>query len=349
MLWKEINEEVRKSGGVIQPSAGDVHVNVPLTNISVAFMQDASAYVAARIFPNIPVMKQSDLYFEYDREAWLRSHMEERADGTESAGATYMIESDTYFAKVYALHDDVTDRVRVNADNPLSPDQDATMFLSGQALLQKETKFATEFLKDGVWTLSVDGAAARAATDLSADGSNNVVYWSSADSTPIEDIRLMKREIQMRTGFRPNVLVISRPIYDVLVEHPDIIDRLNRGQTSGAAQANMDDLKRLFELEDLVVMDAIQNTSALGVAASYKFIGDKDGLLLYRPAAPGLRVPSAGYTFSWRGYIGASSEGARISRFRMENLKADRIEIECAYTFKRISADLGCFIDGIIQ
>ena len=35
------------------PSRGDVHVNRPLTNMSVAFMQSAENFVASRVFANI--------------------------------------------------------------------------------------------------------------------------------------------------------------------------------------------------------------------------------------------------------------------------------------------------------
>ena len=82
-------------------------------------------------------MKQSDAYFEYDREAWLRSNMEERKAGAESAGATYMVSTDTYFCKVFALHDDIPDQMRANADMPLAPDQDSTEFLTEQATAAK--------------------------------------------------------------------------------------------------------------------------------------------------------------------------------------------------------------------
>ena len=39
----------------LQPGRGDVHVDAALTNISVAFMQDASHFIAAQVFPEIPV------------------------------------------------------------------------------------------------------------------------------------------------------------------------------------------------------------------------------------------------------------------------------------------------------
>ena len=348
-IRKEV-ERISRSGGIVQPSASDVHVNRPLTNISIAFMQAADAFVATRIFQNIAVMKQSDAYFSYDREAWFRSQMEERKPGTESAGATFMVDTDTYYAKVYALHDDIPDQVRANTDMPLNMDSDSTEFLTMQSMLLKEKTFASSFLQDGVWTLSADGNATVSSTlDFLSDGNNNIVFWSADDSDPIGDVRRMKTAVQLRTGFRPNVLTIARYVYDILVEHPDIIDRLNRGQTTGTAQANRDDLMRLLELDDLIIMDAVENTSGIGATASYKFIGDKDGLLSYRPASPGLRVPAAGYTFSWRGYIGASDMGSRVFRFRMNALRSDRIEIESAFVFKQVSADLGVFLDGIVQ
>ena len=345
-----IIDEIRKSGGVIQPGPGDVHVNRPLTQFSIAYMQSASAFVADRVFRNIPVMNQSDMYWEYDREAWLRSQMKERAPGTEAEIATYMRQTGSYLCRVWALKTLIDDQTRANTDPPLGPDQDATDFLSAQGLLQREKRFATNYLKDGVWNLSVDGAGQRSAdVDLTADGKNNLIYWSSADSTPIEDIRLMKRSVQQRTGFRPNVLVISREICDILVDHPDIIDRLNRGQTDGPADANMDDLMRLFELEDILVMDAIEVTNALGATVTYEFLGKKDGLLLYRPARPGLKVPAAGYTFSWTGYLGAGDMGNRVKRYRMESHESDAVEIQAAYDFKQVSADMGVFLDGIVQ
>ena len=38
----------------IEPSRSDVHVDGPLGNISVAFLQSQDAFVADTVFPNIP-------------------------------------------------------------------------------------------------------------------------------------------------------------------------------------------------------------------------------------------------------------------------------------------------------
>ena len=42
------------------PTSQDVHVDAILTSMSVAYMQDSNAFVSSRVFPTIPVQKQSD-------------------------------------------------------------------------------------------------------------------------------------------------------------------------------------------------------------------------------------------------------------------------------------------------
>ena len=333
-----------------QPSRGDVHVNRPLTNISVAYMQAAGIFIASRVFPNIPVMKQSDAYFTYDRGEFNRDDMEERMPARESAGGTYKIASDTYYARVFAFHKDVPDQVRSNQDSPINLDREATEFVTRKGLIKREVSWVDTYFKTGVWSFAVDGAGSRSTSlDPSGTSDNDVAYWSAADSTPIEDVRLLKRLVLEETGFMPNVLTLGRAVFDVLVDHGDIVGRLDRGQTTGPAIANRDALAALFEVDEILVMDAIRNTGKEGQSANHSFIGGKHALLSYRPATAGLLTPSAGYTFSWNGYLGASDDGIRIKRFRMENLASDRVEAEMAYDQKLIAADLGALFNGIVQ
>ena len=76
-----------------QPTVTDVHVNVPLTNISIAYIQQQQAYRAAEIFPMIPVQKMSDKYFYYTKSYWFTNEAKIRADGAESEGTGYGIDS----------------------------------------------------------------------------------------------------------------------------------------------------------------------------------------------------------------------------------------------------------------
>ena len=333
----------------VQPSRSDVHVNRPLTNISIAYMQLRTNFVAGRVFPNIPVGKQSDAYFTYDRGEFNRDAMEERAPATESAGGTYKIGTDTYYARVYAYHKDVPDQVRANQDDPIDLDREATEFVTLKGLIRREVTWVDSYFKTGVWTFEADGASARSTSfDPTSQAANDLVLWDDPSGTPIEDVRLLKRYMLEETGFMPNTLTLGRPVFDALVDHPDIVGRLDRGQTTGPVMATRDSLAALFELETVLVMDAIRNTAKEGQDASHSFIGGKHALLSYRPVAPGLLTPSAGYTFSWNGYTGASDEGIRIKRFRMDHLESDRIEADMAYDQKLIAPDLGVFFNGMV-
>ncbi len=338
-----------------QPSRSDVHVNRPLTNISIAFLQNQEAFVASRVFPNIPVGKQSDAFFTYERGEFNRDEMEERAPATESAGGTYKIGTDTYFAKTRAYHRDVPDQVRANADDPINLDREAVDFVTHKALIKREVTWAAAFFTAGApgdtWTFDVDGASTRSGSfDPENASNNNVVFWDDASSTPIEDIRLLKRFVLESTGFMPNALTLGRPVFDALIDHPDIVGRLDRGQTPvGPAMANKAQLAALFELEDILVMDAIQNTGVEGQTNVHSFIGGKHALLSYRPSSPGIMTPSAGYTFSWTGLVGTGSDGLRIKRFRLDAIESDRVEIDMSYDQKLISADLGAFFGDIVQ
>lgn len=327
----------------MNPTPGDVHVNTPLTNISIAFLQNAANFVASRVFPNIPVTKQSDRYYVYERGDFNRDEMAERAPATESVGGGYRLDNTpTYFANRFSFHKDIPDEVRANADAVLNPDREATAYVTHKALIKREKLFVQKFFQSGLWGVDYTGVA-------NSPSGNNILQWNDANSTPIETVRAAKRSIAERTGFEPNKLVLGRAVYDALLDHPDIIDRLKYGQTAGAAaNTSTNDLAALFKVDEILVMNAVENTAKEGAAASHSFIGGKNALLCHAATAPGLMTPTAGYTFSWTGLLGAGAEGNRIKSFRMEQLGADRIEIDMCFDQKLVSADLGQFFSGIV-
>ena len=326
-----------------QPTKGDVHVNRPLTNISIAYFQEASAFIADRVFPSIPVEKQSDAYWVIPRDSFNRDEMKIRAPGTESAGGGYEVDpSNTYYAHVRAYHHDIPDQVRANTDSPLSSDREATVLCTHKALINREKNFTNAYFKTGVWGTDVTGVNA-GPTGL------QVLQWDDAASTPIEDIRLYKRTIEAQTGVAPNTVVLGQDVLDTLYDHPDIIDRLKYGQTNGGpANATVSDLQALFKIDRILVGAAIHNTAAEKVAENSNFLFKKGALLCYSAPSPGIMTPSAGYTFSWTGFLAAGPNGTRMKKFRMEHLESDRVEIQSAYDQKITAADLGLFFSTII-
>jgi hypothetical protein len=325
----------------MKPTPSQVHVNRPLSILSIAFMQSLEGFVADKVFPVIPVDKQSDLYYEYARGDWNRNQMRKRAPGAESAGGVYSVSNSPYMCDVFGLHKDIPDQVRANADSIFALDSEGTEFLSRQALLQREINFSTDFFKPGVWTNNVTGVA-------SGPGANQVLQWNDPSSTPIENIREAKRAMQLLTGLKPNKLTVGAQVWDKLVDHPDVLDRIKHSAGNDRpAIVTKAAFAALVELEEILVMETIQNTAGEGLADSNAFIGGKRALLTHSPARVGLMTPAAGLTFAWRGYLGGTQASA-VSRFRLERNKVDRLEIEAAYDQRRVAADLGFFWETII-
>ncbi len=332
----------------MNPITSDQHVNTPLTQIAVQFKQDTSRFVADKVFPVVPVQKQSDLYYIWNRGDFNRLVMQKRAPSTESVGGAFRLSTTPYFVPVWALHKDIDDQTRANADNVFNQDRDATNYLMGQALLTKEVEFANNILKTGVWATDVTGVA-------SAPSTNQTLIWTDPGSDPIGDIDIAMAKVLGTTGMEPNTFTVGYSVYQALRKHPDIIDRVKYTQNIGANETvriNESALAYLFGVERFLVIRAIQNTAAMSVdtptAETNAFVSGNDALLSFSPGSPSTDMPSAGYTFSWTGYLGATQDGTRVKRFRMEEIASDRIEIEAAFAQKIIASDLGYFFNNIV-
>lgn len=324
------------------PDRSDLHIDKALTNMSVQYLQDESNFIAGQVFPMVPVQKQSDRYFVYKKEDWFRDDAQERAPGTESAGGDYDIDNTpTYFCRKYAFHKDVFEEDRANADDPLTPDEDAVAFVTDKILLNKENNWARTFFKTGVWGTDLQGAATAAA--------GKVVYWDDyANSSPIEDITAASTAQAEVTGKRPNTIVMGRRAYDALKNHPDFLDRVKYTQ-KGVVTTDL--IAQMFDVDRVLVANAIQNTAKKGQQAEMSFILGNHVLLCYTTNAPRLKTATAGYTFVWTGLMGSNALGGRINRFSMPQLGigTERIECELAYDMKVIAADMGTFIENAVK
>ena len=185
------------------PTPGDVHVNGPLTNMSLAYSNELEMYVADRAAPIIPSSKQSDVFYKYDKEYWFRDALRLRGPGQEAAELGYGVSTDSFHCDVWAGKKPIPDMVRSNEDGPLNSDRDAMEFVTELERIRREKSFASTFMLTGTWTTDYDGV------DSGSPTANQVQRWDRAASTPIEDIRALRTSVHLLTGVRPNVLVMG--------------------------------------------------------------------------------------------------------------------------------------------
>jgi len=329
-------QQIRKA----QPTPSQVHVNAPLTNISIAYIQSASDFIADKVFPIVPVDKKTDIYWLYTKSYWFKNEAKLRAPGTESAGSGYNVDStNIYSCDVYAMHHDIPDQVRSNADPGIDVERDATLFVTQRLLILREQLFISQFMNSGVFNNDYAGVS-------TVPSANQFIQWDDyANSDPISDIRHGRIAIKQQTGFRPNTLVVSEDVFEALRNHPDIVDRY---KYTSAQVITADMIARLFEVDRFLIAGAVYDPANEGGVSEMQFMSQKSALLCYSAPNPGLMTPSAGYTFAWRGLSGMGY-ATSIKNMRMEQLEADRIEGQSAFDFKVVGADLGAFYGSAIS
>lgn len=319
------------------------HIDRALTNISVAYMQGADAFIADKVFPIIRVQKQSDVYFEYSKADNFRNEVQERGRGAESAGGNWNARiADPYYCRKYAYHYDITEEERVNYDKPLDVERDTVEWLGHKMLLKREIDFASKFFKTGVWKND---------TNKSAD------KWSSQTSDPVKDVNNAMLEMAEETAVKPNFAIMSPDVFYALKNHEGIMDRIKYTQKG---IITLDLIASLFELDRIFVPWAVYNDEAQvpkmtepadsETKINMNFIYKGCMLLGHCAGRPSLKAPTAGYIFAWTGLEGASAYGNRMVRIKMDQLGlgTERFEMEMAYDMKVISKDCGHFFYNLV-
>jgi len=315
-----------------EPTLSDVHVDTALTDFSRAYFQPSEKFIWNRVFGTVASSKQTNKYYVYDKDNLLRIEARKRAPNTESAGRDYSLSTDSFYCDVWALHEDISEQIRANADPALDPEQDAAASIAMDMNATLDVQFVSAFFTTSLWGTDVTGA-----TDFT--------QWGNAAATPIENIETGKETVERNTGFEPNTLVLGREVWTQLKNHPDIIARLpdNAPRTvSPMFLANLFDVPRVF------VARSIRNTAQQGLTGSYSFNFGKHALLAYANPSPGLRSPQAANTFVWTGLIGAV-DGVRTKRLPIPEKDAlPRVETDAAVGFKVVGSDLGYFFSAAV-
>lgn len=325
-----------------QPTFGDVHVSAALTDISIAYLQSADAYIADKVFPFLAVNFQADKYFIFSKSDFFRDEAQKRADATESAGGGFNLSTGTYSCDVWAFHKDIGDQVRANADPAVDIETSSTEFCTQRLLIRRDRQFVTSYMGTGIWATDITGVAA-------TPTAGQTFQWSDdTNGDPITDVQTGKTTIMQSTGFEPNKLTIGYPVFAALIKHPLIVDRIKYTSMPTARNVTEKLLAEMFDVDEVVVSKAVYNSGIEGGTDSFNFILGKSALLSYAPSGPSLMMPSAGYIFGWRGYTGLNDIGIRTSSWYEQKLKCTRVECEMSYSMSLTGADLGYFFATIV-
>ena len=317
-----------------QPTGQDLHIDVLLSTILLAYMNMDGAYVADRVFPTIFVNKQSNLIGEIRKEDFFRDQAVIRAPGDKVPATGFGTKKDKmYFCRNFAAAILVDPETRNNQDNPFDVDRIATLIVSERMRLRKEKLFANKFFQPSVWATN---------EDFSDDGFSQ---WNQfATANPVDDIERNSLAIESTTARVPTDLTIGRAVWSKLKQNPLLMEKIKFTQR---AVLTRELVAALLELGSINIGRAIEVTSTEGAATpTFTFLFGKHALLTHTPAEPGILIPMPGATFVWN--QPARPGSSYVRRLYLQEEHTDKIEGHLYQDLQVLGPDLGAFMENAV-
>ncbi len=311
------------------PTINDVQLIEPvLTNMLVAYRQNADRFVAGRAFPSVPVSNDSGTYPILTKKYWFLDELARRAPGDPFARVEYGVESGTYKTEQWAADSAIADETRANSQIPMELERVAVELLAQRSMLRKEKAFSDDFMKTGVWGTS----------------NTTAVDWDDTTSgDPIADLLLASETISNNTGYMPNTLIVGHIVHRALMNHPDILDRI-KYVMAGTQDNIRGALLSVLGIDNYLVSRATYSATNEAAAFAATPVIDDDALLIYSNPSAGLFDATAGKTFVW----GPGGGEGTIYRYRSNSRHADVVQHKEQWDQAVVAADLGYFFSDIV-
>ena len=137
-----------------------VHLDQPLSNLTLAYVQSQDTFIADKVFPTVGVARQSDKYYIYDRANMNRAgDVKILAPRTEVNRIGMAISNDSYYADVRGLGMDFDEQTIANEDEVLEIRSAGAQTLAMRMLLSREANFPSTFFSTAFWTTPLACAA----------------------------------------------------------------------------------------------------------------------------------------------------------------------------------------------
>lgn len=269
------------------PIGRNGHADRPLGNKAMMAFNATDAGFIGNLFPAIPVSKQSDYYGIIDKASFLRREElgAKRAPGTAARRKLFTVSSDQFFCDGYAIAGEIPVEYGRNADDWIRLRENQTLALTHDLRLQQESRIAKL-----VTSISNVGSG------VALTGTNK---WSDGNSDPLGTVNTAHAFIRSQTGLIANTMILDWNTEKILRQHPMIIDRFK--YTTGNGQATRTQLAEFFDVSNIYVANAVENTGAETTGGDVT-MGDVWGntcILAHMGVAQGPMTQTPVHRFQW--------------------------------------------------
>lgn len=260
------------------------YIGQALTNVSTAWLNDD--FISELIFPEVLVKKPTFQVGKYGKDSLIIPSSSVRAGEAKAKRVSLTRGYDTYGPlNEHSLSDVVTREDYELSDEPFDPESDAVENIHQKMALVDENDLATQLSSTSIITQN---------TTLSGTS-----QWSDSTSNPFQDI---KTGAQTASFKKYNTLFMGSTVYDNLILHPELLDRIKWSATGVITEEAMLALFRPFGIERIVVGRARKNTGEEGTGTNtFSSVWGKNAWLGYVTPGPGRKEISGGYKFRLEG------------------------------------------------
>lgn len=316
--------------------------NLYLTNMSVAYFQNAEDFIARKLFPLCPVQLSTSYYYKFNRADLARDNVQRKPSFGVVAPAIFGQTEDTYKCEVDQIRVGIDsikalDFQRSRAPGMIDPRRAKVRLVNESLQLHLDLQFARAYFNENAWTQTLTGVASNPST-------SQFLKFSDANFDPVHFFSNLATEMKQKTRRRPNRLALGVNAYNSLCEHGDIIERVKySGSTPNPAIVNANVLAQLLGLQEVVVLESTYNNAGDGKENMQFVCNPNDALLCYANPTPAIDEPSAGYIFTWD--MLGNGQFIALDQYPGENgTHAEFIEGLISTDAKKVCDDLGVYL-----
>jgi len=257
------------------------------------------------------VPKKTAYFPQIMREGFLRRAVVKRIARSGYNRDTFLVEDNSYACEERGLEGPLDDADREFYASDFDAESVTTQTIMRRVLQEYEIDVAAAIFNTTSWT----GATLTTA----ASG-----YWSTLTTNIISDLSSAKNKVRVLTGLVPNTLVVSKKIYDYMLQNEYVIERIQFSERAteesvGAA------LSAVIGLPKVLVGKGVYNSAKEGQTASISDIWDDGYAMVCVTADQGssIATPCVGRTFVWSADAPAEAGGVIVEQYRDETVRSD--------------------------
>lgn len=320
--------------------------HIRLTNMSMAYFQDQSEFVAKKVFPIVPVPLSSSFYYEFSKGDLARNNVRRKPQmgkvdpavmgHTENSYQCYVDQIITGIDEISTL-----DYSRGKAPASIDPRKAKARFIAEQMNIALDIKFAESFFNKNVWSNTLTGGT------TNSTANKTFIKFDDDNCDPIKQFDTYRRYMQEEGRRKPNKLSLGVNAFDALKNNPSILERVKYGgSTPNPATVTENVLAQLLGVDEVLVFQSTYNAAPLGEEDDMQFICDPNAALLtYTTKSPAIDEPSAGYIFAWD-MLGNGQYMPTLQWPGENGTHTEFMEGLFAYDMKKTSDCLGIYLDA---